>query len=79
MGVDYVEWLNLLLRWAHIVVGIGWIGASFYFVALDFSLKNPEQNKDLKGEAWQVHGGGFYHVKKFQVAPENLPKKPDLV
>lgn len=74
MGVDYEIWLNLIIRWAHIVVGIGWIGASFYFVALDFSLRKPKEDKDgVRGEAWQVHGGGFYHVTKYMVAPEDLP------
>lgn len=74
MGVDYEIWLNLIIRWAHIVVGIGWIGASFYFVALDFSLRKPEEEKTgVRGEAWQVHGGGFYNVTKYMVAPENLP------
>ena len=75
MNIDYIDWLNLLLRWAHIVVGIGWIGASFYFVALDYALRNPSKNSQLNGEAWQVHGGGFYHVQKYKVAPENLPDK----
>ena len=64
-----LEWLNILVRWGHLVAGIAWIGTSFYFVALDLSLKN--------GEAWEVHGGGFYHVKKFLTAPPELP--PDLI
>ena len=64
-----LEWLNILVRWGHMVAGIAWIGTSFYFVALDLSLKN--------GEAWEVHGGGFYHVKKFLSAPPELP--PDLI
>ncbi len=64
-----LEWLNILVRWGHLVAGIAWIGTSFYFVALDLSLKNQE--------AWEVHGGGFYHVKKFLSAPPNLP--PDLI
>jgi uncharacterized membrane protein len=64
-----LEWLNILLRWGHLVAGIAWIGTSFYFVALDLSLKN--------GEAWEVHGGGFYHVRKHMQAPAELP--PDLI
>ena len=64
-----LEWLNMLVRWGHLVAGIAWIGTSFYFVALDLSLRN--------GEAWEVHGGGFYHVKKFLSAPPELP--PDLI
>ena len=68
------EWLNLLLRWAHLVVGIGWIGTSFYFIALDYSLRARERmNQGVRGTAWQVHGGGFYHVEKYMVAPAHLP------
>ena len=75
MIIDYATWLNLILRWAHIIVGIGWIGASFYFVALDYSLrKEAEKDDGVMGEAWQVHGGGFYHVKKYLVAPDQLPE-----
>ncbi len=68
------EWLNLLLRWAHLVVGIGWIGTSFYFIALDYSLRARERmSEGVRGTAWQVHGGGFYHVEKYMVAPAHLP------
>ncbi len=67
------EWLNLLLRWAHMVVGIGWIGTSFYFIALDLSLSRS-RDPGVYGTAWQVHGGGFYHVTKFTVAPPSLPE-----
>lgn len=74
MEVFLGEWLNLLLRWAHLIVGIGWIGTSFYFVALDLSLNQKEPKKPgVYGTAWQVHGGGFYYVEKFTVAPPNLP------
>jgi uncharacterized membrane protein len=69
------EWLNLLIRWAHMVVAIGWIGTSFYFMALDYSLtKTGRLNPGVMGTAWQVHGGGFYHVEKFTVAPPALPE-----
>jgi uncharacterized membrane protein len=69
------EWLNLLLRWTHLVVGIGWIGTSFYFMALDYSLsRNEKMREGVYGTAWQVHGGGFYHVEKFTVAPSTLPE-----
>lgn len=72
------DWLNLLIRWAHMIAGIGWIGTSFYFVALDMSLRKREGMKDgVLGTAWEVHGGGFYHVEKFTVAPKDLPD--DLV
>ncbi len=72
------DWLNLLLRWAHLIVGIGWIGTSFYFIALDLSLKKRAQMKEgVAGTAWEVHGGGFYHVEKYTVAPKELPE--DLI
>ncbi|WP_237155450.1 urate hydroxylase PuuD [Oryzibacter oryziterrae] len=72
------EWLNILIRWAHLVVGIGWIGASFFFIALDLSLrKRAEMNPGVYGTAWLVHGGGFYNVEKYLVAPAQLPE--DLV
>lgn len=75
MTIDILMWLELLLRWGHIVVGIAWIGASFYFVALDYSLRKSAQGDDgVLGDAWQVHGGGFYHVRKYVVAPDHLPK-----
>ena len=68
------EWLSLLLRWAHIVAGIGWIGSSFYFMWLDSSLRRAEgMPAGVKGENWSVHGGGFYHIRKYAVAPESMP------
>jgi uncharacterized membrane protein len=74
MEIFLGEWVNLLLRWAHMVVGIGWIGTSFYFMALDYSLDTSERKSaGVHGTAWQVHGGGFYHVEKFAVAPPSLP------
>jgi uncharacterized membrane protein len=73
-----VDWASLLLRWAHVVTAIAWIGSSFYFVFLDSSL-TPPVDPDLKrqgvdGELWAVHGGGFYHPVKFNVAPPKLPE-----
>jgi uncharacterized membrane protein len=74
MDVFLGEWLNLLLRWAHMVVGIGWIGTSFYFMALDYTLtKRERMNPGVMGTSWEVHGGGFYHVEKYTVAPATLP------
>ncbi len=68
------EWLNLLFRWFHLIVGVGWIGTSFYFIALDLSLRKREgQAPGVFGSAWEVHGGGFYHVEKYSVAPKQLP------
>jgi uncharacterized membrane protein len=73
-----VEWLSLLLRWLHLIVGIAWIGASFYFVWLDNSLRPPQdetlRSKGVAGELWAVHGGGFYNPQKYLLAPAFLPK-----
>ena len=70
------EWLNLILRWAHIMLGIGWIGASFFFIWLDQSLRKRDgQAEGIAGESWMVPGGGFYRVDKCTVAPETLPKE----
>ncbi len=74
-----LDWANLLLRWAHVITAIAWIGSSFYFVFLDSSL-TPPVDEDLKkqgvgGELWAVHGGGFYHPVKFKLAPPKLPEK----
>ena len=69
------DWLNLLIRWGHMIAGIAWIGTSFYFVALDFSLKTSGQMPaGVRGEAWEVHGGGFYHVQKYLSAPGQMPE-----
>lgn len=70
-----IDWLNLLARWAHMIAGIAWIGTSFYFVALDFSLQKPDGlPSGVSGEAWEVHGGGFYNVSKYLSAPPSLPE-----
>lgn len=70
------EWANLLLRWLHIITGIAWIGASFYFIALDNSLDPPaEPNPRVRGEQWSIHGGGVYYKRKYVGAPEALPEK----
>lgn len=72
------DWLNILTRWFHLVVGIGWIGTSFAFIALDVSFrKRPETPPTGLGTSWLVHGGGFYHVDKYAVAPPRLPE--DLI
>jgi uncharacterized membrane protein len=67
-----LDWLNLLVRWAHVVVGIAWIGASFYFIWLDNHLE-PSRDPKLSGELWAIHGGGFYNARKYRLAPEQLP------
>jgi len=66
-------WLALLLRWAHLIVGIAWIGASFYFNWLENHLQRQNQEEGTAGDLWAVHGGGFYYLKKFAVAPGQLP------
>jgi uncharacterized membrane protein len=76
--MDYwIDWANLLLRWAHVITAIAWIGSSFYFVLLDSSLTRPQeadlQAKGVDGELWAVHGGGFYHANKYLVAPRWRP------
>ena len=78
VAVDIVllDWLSLLLRWAHLIVGIAWIGSSFYFIWLDLSLrKEGELPPGVGGETWMVHGGGFYLARKYLVAPEALPEE----
>ena len=75
-----LEWANLLVRWLHIITGIAWIGASFYFVWLDNSIRPPAPGSELakkgvSGELWAVHGGGFYNPQKYLVAPAELPKE----
>jgi uncharacterized membrane protein len=74
MGVDIGEWLNLAIRWLHFTAGIAWIGSSFYFVWLDNHLTKPAEG-DASGELWSVHGGGFYHNQKYQVAPAAMPER----
>jgi len=79
--IPYVlEWCNLVVRWLHVITGIAWIGASFYFVWLDNAIRPPAQGsvlaqKGVSGELWAVHGGGFYNPQKYLVAPAELPKK----
>jgi uncharacterized membrane protein len=69
------DWLSLALRWLHVITAIAWIGSSFYFVALDLGLrKDAVLPKGASGEQWQVHGGGFYHIRKYLVAPTELPE-----
>ena len=68
------EWFAFAVRWLHVTTAIAWIGSSFYFIALDLGLKkSPNLPAGAYGEEWQVHGGGFYHVQKYSVAPENMP------
>ncbi len=79
MDPYWLDWANLLLRWAHVITGIAWIGASFYFVGLDNGLVKPAEAADgakgVGGEQWAVHGGGFYHMQKYPVSPAVLPDR----
>jgi uncharacterized membrane protein len=72
------EWLDLVFRWFHVIAAIVWVGTSFYFVALDNHLREPERESDrdegVRGESWEIHGGGFYVIRKYLVAPPRLPK-----
>lgn len=69
------EWLSFGLRWLHVITGIAWIGSSFYFIALDLGLrKSPDLPPGVSGEEWQVHGGGFYHIQKYMIAPPHMPE-----
>lgn len=71
----FYEWLSFAVRWLHVITAIAWIGSSFYFIALDLGLrKTPSLPPLAHGEEWQVHGGGFYHIQKYLVAPEFLPE-----
>ncbi|HEY1392763.1 MAG TPA: urate hydroxylase PuuD [Methylibium sp.] len=78
MDAYLLDWANLLLRWAHVITAIAWIGSSFYFVFLDNSLTKPTAadlvEKGVDGELWAVHGGGFYHPQKYLVAPKQMPE-----
>lgn len=77
MEAYFLEWLNLFFRWFHVIAGVAWIGASFYFVWLDNSLENPPQwkkDKGIGGDLWAIHGGGFYEVAKYKLGPEAMPQ-----
>jgi len=82
MEAYVLEWLNLLMRWLHLIAGIAWIGASFYFVMLDNSLSPPARADDAQrgvfGELWAVHGGGFYVSQKFRTGPKGEPLSTNL-
>ena len=75
MEAYVLDWLNLLVRWLHLIAGVAWIGASFYFVMLDNSLRPPKKPEDAQrgvfGELWAVHGGGFYNSQKYLTGPKS--------
>ncbi len=73
-------WVEFAVRWVHVITAIAWIGSSFYFIALDLGLwRDRDLASGADGEEWQVHGGGFYHIQKYLVAPEAMPEPSDLV
>lgn len=74
MEAHLTEWLNLSIRWVHMITGIAWIGASFYFVWLENNLNRKNPRDGLSGDLWAIHGGGIYHLEKYKLAP---PKMPD--
>ncbi|WP_137817337.1 urate hydroxylase PuuD [Pseudomonas sp. 2FG] len=74
MEAHLIEWLNLSIRWVHMITGIAWIGASFYFVWLENNLNRVNPRDGLAGDLWAIHGGGIYHLEKYKLAP---PKMPD--
>lgn len=75
--MPWLDWLSLFVRWFHVIAGVAWIGASFYFIWLDNNLETPpdwKKKKGIKGDLWAVHGGGFYEVAKYSYGPEQMPK-----
>src|SRR5438552_18708641 len=82
MEAYVIDWLNLLVRWLHLIAGIAWIGASFYFVMLDNSLSRPKKPEDARrgvsGELWAVHGGGLFCSQKYLTGPTGEPLSANL-
>ncbi len=77
MEAYFFDWLNMFFRWFHVITGVAWIGASFYFVWLDLSLREPpkwKSDKGIKGDLWAIHGGGIYEIAKYKLEPEQMPK-----
>lgn len=74
MDPHITEWLNLAIRWVHMIVGIAWIGASFYFVWLENNLNRVNPKTGLSGDLWAIHGGGIYHLEKYKLAPPEMPE-----
>jgi uncharacterized membrane protein len=75
--MPWFEWISLFVRWFHVIAGVAWIGASFYFIWLDNNLRTPpdwKKEKGIKGDLWAVHGGGFYEVAKYEYGPETIPE-----
>jgi uncharacterized membrane protein len=73
----WLDWSSLFIRWFHVIAGVAWIGASFYFIWLDNNLRTPpdwKKEKGIKGDLWAVHGGGFYEVSKYEYGPDKIPE-----
>jgi uncharacterized membrane protein len=76
LGIIFLDWLEFAVRWLHVITAIAWIGSSFYFIALDLGLRpSAEKREGVGGEAWQVHGGGFYFIQKYLVSPARMPSE----
>lgn len=76
--MPWFDWISLFTRWFHVIAGVAWIGASFYFIWLDNNLRTPPEHKKqqgIKGDLWAVHGGGFYEVAKYAYGPQQIPEK----
>ncbi|KRP60489.1 urate hydroxylase PuuD [Pseudomonas trivialis] len=73
MEAHLLEWLNLSVRWVHMITGVAWIGASFYFVWLENNLNRVNPRDGLAGDLWAIHGGGIYHLEKYKLAPPTMP------
>jgi len=71
----FLDWFDLIIRWIHVIVGIAWIGTSFYFNWLDSRLDREIDNENIEGELWSVHSGGFYHINKLKGPPKKFPKE----
>lgn len=74
--MPWLDWMSLYIRWFHVIAGVAWIGASFYFIWLDNNLRTPpdwKKEQGIKGDLWSVHGGGFYEVSKYTYGPETMP------
>ncbi len=74
MEAHLLEWLNLSVRWVHMITGVAWIGASFYFVWLENNLNRVNPRSGLAGDLWAIHGGGIYHLEKYKLAPPSMPE-----
>ncbi|MDD2055530.1 urate hydroxylase PuuD [Pseudomonas putida] len=74
MEAHLLEWLNLSVRWIHMITGVAWIGASFYFVWLENNLNRVNPKDGLAGDLWAIHGGGIYHLEKYKLAPPSMPE-----